>query len=383
MSPERGWTEVGRDALDPLEPSPRRRWLPRRRLALGVGDTVAPTLVFIAIGMLLGPYGSHLLSRGVVERSEPLVSVALAVLGVFVGVGTTTIPRVAARDAYLAGGLGAVLTTAIVAGGLWPLLVSWAAPLPIPVVACAVFLGLTASASAVAHAGQSERARRVMHMADVDDVPLIVLGTLAIAWLANGDGTPLSWRLAMTVASGAGIGLAGWLLFERASGTPERGVFVTGAILLMAGTGMYLGTSPLLTGFVAALVWVRAPGEADRIGVADLRVLQHPLLALLLIIAGASIEWTLLVVWAAVATVLLRLVGKIVASVAVAPIIGVRPGLLATALLPPGVLGIALALNASQILGGDSYVLVGIATTAAAASEVLAMFMPGDLEDRP
>ena len=330
--------------------------------------------------MLLGPHGSHLLSRAVVDRAEPLVSVALAVLGVFVGVGTTTIPRGAARDAYLAGGLGAVLTTAIVAGGLWPLLVSWAVPLPIPVVACAVFLGLTASASAVAHAGRTEAARRVTHMADVDDVPLIVLGTVAIAWLATGDGAPVSWRMAMTVASGAGIGLAGWLLFERASGTPERGVrhrrhpadgwhrhvsrHVAAADRLRRRAGL-----------------VRAPGEADRIGIADLRVIQHPLLALLLIVAGASIEWTLVVVWAAVATVLLRLVGKIVASVAVAPIVGVRPGVLATALLPPGVLGIALALNASQILGGDSYVLVGIATTAAAASEGLAMFMPGDLED--
>jgi len=78
---------------------------------------------------------------------------------------------------------------------------------------------------------------------------------------------------------------------------------------------------------------------------------------------------------------LLRLVGKILASVAVAPLVRVRPGLLATALLPPGVLGIALAINASHVLGGDSALLVGIATTAAAASEALAMFLPGELED--
>ncbi|MCC7181648.1 MAG: hypothetical protein IT177_24930 [Acidobacteria bacterium] len=381
MSPERHWPEVGRDALDAPAPPVRRRWLPRRRLALGVGDTLAPSLVFIAIGVLLGPSGINVLSPGILGRAEPLVSVALAVLGVFVGVGTTTIPRAAARDAYLAGGLGFIVTTVGVAGGLWFLLDAWAVPLPIPAAACAAFLGIAASASAVTHAGQSESARRVIRMADVDDVPLIVFGSVAVAWLGGEGSAAAALRLAATVASGAGIGLAGWLLFERATGTPERGVFVTGTILLMAGTGMYLGTSPLLTGFVAALVWVRAPGVADRIGVNDLRVLQHPLLALLLIVAGATIEWTLVVVWAAVATLLLRLVGKILASVAVAPLVRVRPGLLATALLPPGVLGIALAINASHVLGGDSALLVGIATTAAAASEALAMFLPGELED--
>ncbi|MGE0462285.1 MAG: hypothetical protein AB7Q16_13025 [Vicinamibacterales bacterium] len=381
MSPERQWPEVGRDALDPPEPPARRRWLPRRRLALGVGDTLAPSLVFIAIGVALGPSGSHVLSRAVIERAEPLVSVALAVLGVFVGVGTTTIPRAAAREAYLAGALGSLVTTLVAAGGLWFLLEAWAVPLPIPAAACAAFLGIAASASAVTHAGLSESARRVTRMADVDDVPLIVFGSVAVAWLGGNESASAASRLVASVVSGAGIGLAGWLLFERATGTPERGVFVTGTVLLMAGTGMYLGTSPLLTGFVAALVWVRAPGVADRIGVNDLRVLQHPLLALLLIVAGATIEWTLVVVWAAVAIVLLRLVGKILASVAVAPIVRVRPGRLATALLPPGVLGIALALNASHVLGGDSHVLVGIATAAAAASEALAMFLPGELED--
>lgn len=382
MSPERIWPEVGRDALDPPPPAPvRRRWLPRRRLALGVGDTLAPSLTFIVIGVLLGPSGSHVLSRPVLDRAEPLVSVALAVLGVFVGVGTTTIPRTAARDAYLSGAVGSMVTTVVAAGGLWLLLEAWAVPLPIPAAACAVFLGIAASASAVTDAGRTELARRVTRMADVDDVPLIVMGSIAVAWLAGDAAPSAALRLLVTVIAGAGIGLAGWLLFERATGTPERGVFVTGTVLLMAGTGMYLGTSPLLTGFVAALVWVRAPGVADRIGVNDLRVLQHPLLALLLIVAGASIEWTLLVLWAAVATVLLRLVGKILASIVVAPILRVQPGPLATALLPPGVLGIALALNASHVLGGDSRVLVGVATAVAAASEALAMFLPGGRED--
>jgi hypothetical protein len=217
----------------------------------------------------------------------------------------------------------------------------------------------------------------------MDDVPLVILGAVAVA-VAGGGGAPfVTLRLALTVAAGAAIGFAGWLLFDRATGAAERGVFVTGAVLLLAGMGAYLGTSPLLTGGIAALVWVRAPGAADRITAADLRVLQHPLVSLLLIIAGALIEWNRVVLWVAAAIVLLRLMGKLVASFAVAPMLQIRPGLAATALLPPGVLGIALALNVRQVLGSETGVLVAVVTAAAATSEILAAFLPREIEDAP
>ena len=71
------------------------------------------------------------------------------------------------------------------------------------------------------------------------------------------------------------------------------------------------------TGTVAALVWVWAPGGADRLISDDLRKLQHPLVALLLIIAGAAVQLTELLLWVAAPLVLLRLTGKVLASAAV------------------------------------------------------------------
>ena len=383
MAADTDWPEVGRDALDPQQaPAPgRRAWLPRRRPALGVRSTVAPSLIFILFGVLLGPHGLDLLSATVLERFEPVTSVALAVLGVFAGLGATTIPRHAAREAFAAGALSSAVTIVIVTIGLGLLFLSWGVSLPLSPFWLAGFIAICASASAAAHLGGSSLTRRVSYIVDVDDVPLIVLGTMALALLGGGGAAAAVTRLGLTVASGVGIGLAGWLLFERASGTAERGVFVTGAVLLMAGTGTYLGTSPLLTGGVAALVWVQAPGVADRIGAADLRFLQHPLIALLLIAAGALIDWSPLTLWAAVAVVLLRLVAKVAASFALAPGLGIAPGPLAAALLPPGVLGIALALNASAVLGDDVPLVVGVATAAAAVSELLAILVPGDVED--
>jgi hypothetical protein len=83
----------------------------------------------------------------------------------------------------------------------------------------------------------------------------------------------------------------------------------------------------------------------------------------------------------AAAVLLLRLAGKLLASVVVAQILRIPPATLATALLPPGVVGIALALNAEQVLGRDIAMLVAVVTLAAGASELVAAFLPRDIED--
>jgi hypothetical protein len=144
---------------------------------------------------------------------------------------------------------------------------------------------------------------------------------------------------------------------------------------------VYLGTSPLLSGCIAAVVWVRAPGAADRITAADLGALQHPMVSLLLIFAGALIEWNAVVLWVAGSVVILRLLGKLLASVAVAPMARVSPALLATVLLPPGVMGIALALNARQVVGSDIGGIVAVVTIAAGTSELVAAFLPLSSEE--
>lgn len=378
MPPETEWPEVGSDALDPLYAGreTRRPWLPRRRPVLGVRSTVAPSVMFILLGVVLGPHGIDLLSMGVLDRLDMVVSVALAILGVFVGLGLTAIPKAARRPAMLGAMTGSAVTIAIVAGGLGLLLTAWGMRLPMDAFTFGGIIAICATASAAVHPGTDAVLQRAAYLADMDDVPLVILGAAALAVLGGGGAQLVTLRLALTAAAGAAVGFAGWLLFDRATGAAERGVFVTGAVLLLAGMGAYLGTSPLLTGGIAALVWVRAPGEADRITGADLRVLQHPLVSLLLIFAGALIEWSRAVLWVTVAIVLLRLTGKLVASFAVAPMLRIRPGLAATALLPPGVLGIALALNVRQLQGGETGVLVAVVTAAAAISELLAAFLP-------
>jgi hypothetical protein len=381
MQPHVDWPELGRDVLDPQPSAARQRWawLPRRRLALGVGATAAPSLIFILIGAALGPHGLGILGPAALAGLEGVVWVALAVIGVFIGLGLANIATRSTSRVLMSGLLTSAITIVTVAGGLYLLLEQAQVHLPAYTPAASLLIGICASVSAAIHTSGATGGEidRAAHVADLDDVPLIVLGVALVAGFADGS---TALRLALTAAAGVAIGTAGWLLFERAD-VHERAVFVTGAVLLLAGIGAYLGTSPLLSGCIAALVWVRAPGAADRITARDLRMLQHPLVALLLIVAGAFVEWSTVVLWVTGCIVVLRLTGKLLGSLAAARLVDVSPAVLATLLLPPGIMGIALALNARQVLGPDYAWIVSAVTASAVASEVLTAFLPRDYED--
>jgi hypothetical protein len=383
MPPAAEWPELGIDGLDPPlgDVGKRRSWWPQRRPAMGVRPTAAPTFLYVLLGAALGPAGLKLLSHSVLADIQVVPWVALAVMGVFVGLGLAGAASRVGASAFAAGGAIAVVTVAMVTVGVFLLVVHAGIHPPGHLGAASVAIGLCASVSAAipTSLSGSGELRRAAVLADLDDVPLVVVGTAVIAALGGGS---VAWRLGATIASGGALGLAGWLLFERASDA-ERGLFVTGTMLLLAGAAAYLGTSPLLSGCVAAIVWVRAPGATDRITAHDLRVLQHPLMALLLIVAGAMVQWTVLVLWVAAYVVVLRLAAKLLASVAVSGVATVSPALLATVLLQPGVMGIALAVNIALVAGADYAWVVSAVTASAIASEALAAFLPHTREDTP
>jgi hypothetical protein len=307
-------------------------------------------------------------------RAQAIPWVALAVLGGFVGLGLARASGNLAGRAFAGSAALASITVGTVAIGLF-VLVSVSQMQPSGnLVAASIVIGLCASASAAlpATGGAASQLQRAAQLADLDDVPLVLFGTMAIAVLAGGAFAP---RMIATIAGGGAIGIAGWLLFERANES-ERGLFVAGTVLLLAGIGAYLRTSPLLSGCTAALVWARAPGAADRITARDLRMLQHPLMALLLILAGAMMRWDTLVLFVTAYVVVLRFAAKLLASVLVTRLAGVSPALLATVLLQPGVMGIALAVNVGLVGGRDYDWVVSTVTASVVVSEVLAALLP-------
>jgi hypothetical protein len=251
-------------------------------------------------------------------------------------------------------------------------------------------LGVSAaSSSAVAFEGISDATQDVAaRIADLDDVLPIVLGGLIVV-LVSAEGTmPVRegvLRTLMTVALGTGVGVAGWLLFERAHSQAERNVFIAGTLALLGGTAAYLGLSPLLSGMAAGLLWTLLPGTADQVIREDLRKIQHPLIVLLLLVAGASCAYSLAAVWLCAPLVLFRLAGKLAGGWMASRLQhAVTPADLGAYLIAPGLLGIAFALNVRQVLDAPgATALVTAVVVATLASEALAYVLTPDEESAP
>jgi len=349
-APELGGSDPidARLGLAPSLPAKPRgpRWL-RLTLALGLAPTPVPGLILLPLGIALGPHGLNVLSVRVVAYLDPVVPVALAALGIFIGLGLR-LRRPRETGLVVAASLEAAVTVLVVSGGvfaardlLWP---DSAGPLWFVVLT----LGICASASSsVSGAGQSRASVLASRIGELDDVLPVILGGLMLVWLRTPLPLPALALFGQTLGVALAIALAGWLLVADVASDSEQRVFAVGALLLLAGVAEYLSLSALLIGFVAGVFWnISASPVRDRFE-RDVRHLQHPLVVLVLLLAGARVTVTPGLAALAVAYVLFRIVGKVVggwfAGRVAAP---VRPVHLGVRLISPGVIGIAFALNA-------------------------------------
>jgi hypothetical protein len=371
-------------AFDATAPVTRPRALDillRTRAALGLEPITAPALLFVPLGMLLGPAGLGLLSPTAIGHADALVAIALAALGIFIGM---ELDVSGARDGRLlvVASIEAVTAFAAVFGAALYLLHAWGLPLDLNASIVAVMLGVAASVSAagVADASSDGKHRLATRIADLDDGIAVIGAAVAIAVLRARAPVDVAVSLLVTIAVGVLAGMIGWLLFERARSPAERAVFVLGAIALAGGGAVYVGGSALLSGGIAGLAWRRLPGDADRIIRDDVGRFQHPLVVLLLVIAGALVELTPVVGWLLALFVVFRLAGKVLGALVgsrLAPLLGAAD--LAAYLVPPGLLGIAIAIAFAQVNPSPATIAVASAVTLGTlASELLALaVLPG------
>jgi hypothetical protein len=337
-------------------------------------------LLFIPLGTLLGGRVSGVISTNALAHLDIVISVALATLGVFIGIAVGREGRQATR-LLAASTIEAGITIVVVSAAVLVLLSSWAIPLELPFLLVALALGVCASASAAPSVDVGDAAVRhiAARVADLDDVMPIILGGFVLSLSAGATESPLA-ATALTIGLGLAIGLCGWLLVER-SGGAERGVFVLGALALLAGAPAYLGLSPLLAGMAAGFFWVIAPGQCDVVVARELRKVQHPLIVLVLMIAGAGLVPSVAGVWLFAPYVVFRFAGKVVGGWTASRLTGgVAPSDLGALLISPGVIGIAFALNLSQVAGPAAAPLVFAATVGAIACEILAIVVAPAVE---
>jgi hypothetical protein len=344
----------------------------RRSVALGVSAGIVPMSAWLLLGFGLGPAALGVLTSDVLAHLDAAVSVGLGTLGVFVGLAL--VPR--ARGA--APLVGAALiesgsAVAIVFGATAFLLTAQRVPLTSPMLLVALSLGAAAGASSASASfdGQHDEGHHAPQVADLDDVLPIVVAAAAAGFAGT---TGPNWIAAtmLPIMIGVACGTIGLLLFERTTGAAERGVYVLGVLALIGGSCAYAGVSPLLAGLCAGVFWRNMPGRADAVIGGDLRKFQHPLVVLLVVVAGAQTIVGPLPLLLFVTFVVFRLSGKVIGGLCAARVAPTLAGdVLGAYLVSPGVIGIAIALNVHQIAPAAGSAVISATAAGALVFDVL------------
>jgi hypothetical protein len=354
-----------RAAYDPLDlqlgraGSPARRWPARHQSTL-----------LVLVGAALGPHGVALLTPATIAVLDPAIPVALAAVGVLVAFELGPLPLALLGLATAEGVMGAVAVGVAVTVALPLVDLGMTPALPLAVIAavCAATSSTIAGVDADAHAARPSRAR----IADLDAVVPIALGGLALSAIHEATAGGAVVLLVQSAGISALVAAIGWLLLSAAGTDAEQRVYAAATLLLLGGAADSLRVSPLLAGFLAGLCCRAIGGQARAALHRDLARVHHPLLAVILVVAGALAELSVAAVVITIVYVLVRAVGKLAASrmiPSLAPA-GVTPT--AQELLYPGTLPIAFALASLRVLGPELIVAVTVAVLGTLASYLIA-----------
>jgi len=372
--------DIGKDPLDrgmeartAAQARQSSRWF-RSRLALGLSPTPIPGLVLIA-GLVIGPQGINLLSGNMLSYLDPAVSAALAALGVLVGLGFD-LRRSGEIRLLGAATVEAALVMVLVGAGI-VLAQSVQPVLNVPTWLMAVILGICASTSSTVSSADSTSSDSVAaRIADLDDVLPIVLGGLALAAIREASAASVAWLTLQCIGLAIAVAYAAWLLVSQSTSESERRVFTIGAILLLAGIAEFLSISALWIGLATGVVWNLARGNARERIAAEIRYIQHPLVMLLLLIAGARARSSGSVAILIVIYTALRLIGKVGAGHMLRWIVsGKLPPHFGLSLISPGVIAVAFALNVQNADADGAGELLSVVVGGSIVSEVISRMM--------
>jgi hypothetical protein len=358
--------------LDRLGVAPPRRQVPwQTRLAIGWSTGSLPAVLLLLVGAALGPQGLGLLTPGVLALVDPAIPVALAALGVVVGLG---IPARRPGDGRLfaAASVEAVLTGALVAGGILTIAPRLAGSASLQTWLLAAAAGVCAATSSTLTSGDLTVRASALRVRDLDARLPIIAGA---ALLAVVHGTSIQAGVALAAQASVValvIAVAGWLLLTSTSSETEQRVFSVAALLLIGGVADYLSLSGLLSGIIAGAFWY-AVGGATREGVRrDIGYVQHPLVVVLLLVAGAEVRPSADAFAIAGAYVILRTAGKLAGAWVGRRVSGARlPANAGLYLIAPGVYGVAFAMNAARAVGTDLSVLLTVVVVGTVGSQLV------------
>ncbi len=364
--------ELNRLGAAPERVQPTFPW--QTRLAISWSTGSFPAVLLLLLGVGFGPRGLGLLSPGVLVLIDPALPVALAALGVMVGLGIST-RAPGDRRLLAAATLEALVTGVIVTTGILAMMPALTDFETDRMWLLAVAAGICASTSSALPSSDLRSRSPALRVKDFDARVAILAGALLLA-VMHGDSVAHGLALAVQACVVAiVIALAAWLLLSGTSSETEQRVFAVAALLLLGGVAEYLSLSALLSGVLAGACW-QALGGATREAVArDIRYVQHPLAVIMLVVAGAQVTFAADAAAVGVSYVLLRTAGKLLGGW-LARRAGGRAlrGHASLHLTTPGIFGVAFAMNAARALGPDTAVLLTIVVIGTAGLQLVSAF---------
>jgi hypothetical protein len=246
-----------------------------------------------------------------------------------------------------------------------------------PPVLVALMFGISAAVSSTASDDSPDQSHSLAtRVGDLDDVLPILLSGLVLASMSQGFSGASLWLAAQSGLIALVIAFAGWLLVAQVSAESEQHVFVAGTLLLLGGTAAYVSMSALWVGLVGGIFWSLAGGPA-RAGIErDIRYLQHPLIVLLLLVAGAQLQPSLRVLGLVAVYLICRSAGKLAGGWLVGrAVVRDLPSGFGRQLIAPGVIAVAFAVGVLQA-GADSEaatMLLAVAAIGSLGSELLSV----------
>ena len=259
----------------------------RRRL--GWSSTAAPIAMLLAAGLGVGPAGINLLTPATLALLDPAVPIALAALGVLVGLGVGD-GRAHNWRLVVAACSDSAITLLVVALGIAAIATKITPGLDSAVWMLVSASGICAATSlTLPTADPLEPRAPSIRVVELGVLLPIVIGGVFLSYVRTDRSIVAG--LVLLAQSGAvilAVAVAGWLLLTRASSETEERVIVVSALLLGGGAAAALGQSTLLAGLASGLLW-RFAGRRPRETISrDVSFVQHPLLVLGLLVAGAA-----------------------------------------------------------------------------------------------